>query len=174
MSNKILKCLLLLLIVVTSCVNNKITECDMDEFIVKYEFEDFSYFRNYKLAIRQRTLTETIYIIGDSDSNIDSILFFVYVDNYSNEISQIKEGTIKQSLLSKRLTIDKIKKMIFKYKKYNFQYLSVNIDNSVSINPYFVSMEPYFLRIETKSNEKFIKKNYTLFKHYKKNWYVKE
>ncbi|KQO32743.1 hypothetical protein ASF10_20000 [Flavobacterium sp. Leaf82] len=164
----------LILIFFSSCINNKVDENDIDNFISKYEFEDFSFFKDYRIIIRQKNFSETIYMISDSETNIDSVLYFVYVDNFSNKISQIKVGNDKNSIIFQALTDIKIKEIINKYKIYNFPYLSVNNDNSVSINPFFVDMNPYLLRLKTKSDEENIKKNYSVFKHYKKNWYIKD
>lgn len=173
MYKKIISCYVVIMFF-SSCINNKVDESDIDNFILKYQFEDFSFFKNYRIIIRQKNLSETIYMISDSDTNIDSVLYFVYVDNFKNEISQIKVGTDKTSKLINALNDNKIKEIINKYKIYNFPYLSVNNDNSVSINPFFVDMNPYFLRLKTNSDKKIIKKNYTIFKHYKTNWYIKD
>lgn len=173
MYKKIISCYVVIMFF-SSCINNKVDESDIDNFILKYQFEDFSFFKNYRIIIRQKNLSETIYMISDSDTNIDSVLYFVYVDNFKNEISQIKVGTAKTSKLINALNDNKIKEIINKYKIYNFPYLSVNNDNSVSINPFFVDMNPYFLRLKTNSDKKIIKKNYTIFKHYKTNWYIKD
>lgn len=158
----------------SNCGNNKVSKSDIDNFVLKYQYEDFSYFKNYKIIIRQKTFSETIYMIGDSNSNIDSVFFFVFVNNYTDEVSKIETGTSFESISSKKLNEDKIKKMISKYKKYDFPYLCVNYDNSVSINPFYMDMKPFFLRLNIKSNDKLTKKNFTLFKHYKNNWYIKE
>jgi hypothetical protein len=173
MYKKIINCCLILMFF-SSCINNKVDENDINNFISKYEFEDFSFFKNYRIIIRQKNFSETIYMISDSETNIDSVLYFVYVDNFSNKISQIKAGNDKNSLLFQKLTDIKVKEIINKYKIYNFPYLSVNNDNSVSINPFFVDMSPYLLRLKTKSDEENIKKNYSVFKHYKNNWYIKD
>jgi hypothetical protein len=173
MYKKIINCCFVLMFF-SSCINNTVEEGDIDNFISKYEFENFSFFKNYRITIRQKNFTETIYMISDSQTNVDSVLYFVYVNNFSDEISQIKVGTDTTSKLFKALNSNKIKEIIKNYKIYNFPYLSVNQDNSVSINPFFIDMNPYLLRLKTNSDEERIKKNYNIFKHYKNKCYIKE
>lgn len=152
------------------CSEKKITNKDIDSFIEEYKLTDFSAFTNYTIAIRQKTITETIYLVTDSESNLDNVICFVYVNRFSGNIEKIKKYSVKLDVEKE----NEIKKMINEYQKFNFPYLSVDKDGDFCVNPFFVDMKPYILYIKNDKSEMKIKKNFTIFKHYKENWYLRD
>ncbi|WP_298148446.1 hypothetical protein [Flavobacterium sp.] len=152
------------------CAEKKITNQEIDSFIEKYKSTDFSPFVNYTIIIRQKTITETIYLVTNSESNIDNVVCFVYVNRLSNNVKKLKKMDLKLNTKKE----DEIKNMINEYQKYNFPYLSVDKNGNFCINPFKIDMKPYILFLKTAQNEDKIKKNFTLFKHYKHNWYIRD
>ncbi|UUC45199.1 hypothetical protein [Flavobacterium cerinum] len=162
--------LIIIGITVSNCSKNEIKKQNIDDFINLYHIKDFSEFKDYTIAIRQKTFNETIYIVSDSDANIDDVICFVTVNKISGKIDKIKR--VDQNLSNEREK--QIESLIYKYRKYDFPYLSVDNDNNFSVNPFFIDMKPYLLFLHQERNKLKIKKNFMSFKYYKENWYVRD
>ncbi len=167
---KILKAMFSILIfslVLISCSESKVSNTDIDEFIKTYQSTNFNVFQNYTIAIRQRNVFETIYLLNDGESVVKNVICFVYVNRITNKIEKIK---FKKKT---NLKNEKIRSLIYKFREYNFAYLSVDKDINISVNPFTIDLEPYLFFVKKNELKSQVEKNFTVFKHYKGNWYVK-
>jgi len=147
------------------CSSKDVSSNDIVQFINEHATEDFNQFKHYTIAIRQNNMFETIYLVSDSDSNIDKPICFVTVNKFSGNIEDVD---IKSD--SDKITV--IKGLINRYQSYNYPYLSVDKDSNVYINPFYVDMKPYFLFYKSGNGPKKIKSNFAVFKHYQGNCYI--
>ncbi len=162
-----IKCIILALIILVSCSPRKIADRDIDKFIETTKSFDFNRFKNYTIAIRQKGVIETVYFVSSNESNIDNPICFVYVNNYTQNINKIKN-------FKKNEFEDEIKEMIKDYTKYDYPYLSVDKYGNYGINPFNIDLSPLLYFCKSNNRKTVLIKNFTHFKYYKKNWYLKD
>lgn len=170
MHHKSLKIVFFLSFVVFySCQNSK--KQDIDSVISKYNSSDFSNFKGSFIAVREKSISETIYILGDSEGN--KPLYFIEYDEIKNKIILINNSILKRMKVPDYFSSEEIKKLISLFRKYDFVLLSVDEDNNVFINPFEINSPALLIRFNKLPNAESVKKGY-LYKQYKGNWYLKE
>ncbi|MFY7936925.1 MAG: hypothetical protein ACOVOQ_06095 [Flavobacterium sp.] len=161
---------LLSLLIITSC-QKKLKQNDFEIVINKYDKTDFSFFKNTFIAIRERSRSEIIFIIGKSEDNLP-----VYFVNYSinkDRIIEINKRALKEKNIEDYFSDNEINKLIVNFKKLDLSLLKVDKDGNVFINPFDINEPAVMLRLENLSNKKEIRKGF-VYSQYKNNWYIKK
>ena len=147
-----------------NCSKKEVSMEDIDHIMSSLSYDDLQKFKNYTIAIRQKTITEIIYLVTD-DNNIDDIKAFVTVNRSNGRILNINSSL-------NEVEQDKIEKLIVNYNEFGYPYLSVDEEGNFCINPFFTDMQPYILCLREESKDLEIKRNLSVFKHYKNNLYI--
>jgi hypothetical protein len=158
------------LLLLNSCHNNKIiSKNEIDNFIGKYQSQDFSEFKNVSILIRQTTLTSTIYIISKYQGNLP--VYFIVYNELENKITEINNSLLKQQKISDYFTDQEINSLINKFRHYQFCLLGVDSNKDLFINPFYANNPAAILR-KSKGSKLEISKLSGNFIHYKDDWYI--
>lgn len=152
-----------------SSVGKKNSALSKDEFIQRYEKEDFSILTNVFIAVRNENTNKTIYMVQKFDG--DFPVYFVTYNNLTERIININREQLLKAEVRDYFSTDQISEYISFFRQFDFCLLGVDADSNVFINPYYCQSPPYFLRLNNHSNEKTIDEGY-LYGHFNGNWYI--
>ena len=154
-----------------SCQNSgkTISKHFIDDFIEKYQTENFLEFKNVFISIRQKDLTSTTYILEKSEGGLP--VYFVTYNDWTNEISGVNNSQLKEQKLNDYFTKRQITFLINRFRQMNFCLLGVDINGNVFINPFYPNNPAFFLRLSKISKLKPSKLSGD-FRQYKDSWYV--
>lgn len=160
------------LISVCSCQNSKtISRGEIDNFVKKYQAEEFPEFKNVSIVIRQRTLTSTIYVLDKQGENLP--VYFITYNEWLNKITEINSSLLKEQKVSDYFTKSQITVLINRFRQLNFCLLSIDNQDNVFINPFYPSSPPCLIRLGKTSRVEMLKVSGD-FKPYKDNWYINQ
>lgn len=142
----------------------------MDDVVAKYDKEDFSYFQNIFIAIRDAGFNEITYIIQKSEGDLP-VYFVVYT--ISNGKIDINRTSLEKAKEKDYFTDAKIKEIIEKFRKYDLFLLQVDKSGNVYMNPFRSNEPAVLLRLAQASDRKEIRKGF-VFKQYKNHWYIRK
>ena len=154
----------LIIIVLYSC--KRTNNATLSDIIDKFDNVDISLFDNKFIAIRDDNYIYTTYIINIANDN--EWPYFVKYNKLTKKISKKwKYGPNKHNFTDKE-----INEMIEHFNKLNIYLLSVDNNKNILLNPYSKNSPPSLLRVNNFQGKDTIRKGF-IFKHYKKNWYIK-
>lgn len=152
-----------------SCNNREVSNKDIDNFILKYDNENFENLRGLSIFQRSRGINEIVYGIGKYQEN--KPLYFVEFNVLKKSITKINRTLLEKDSVQDYLTEIEINNAVETIRQYDFFLLSVDSSKNVFINPFIANQPAYFLRLEEETGDSTIKKGYA-YKLYKDNWYI--
>ena len=152
-----------------SCNNREVSNKDIDNFILKYDNENFENLKGISIFQRSRGINEIVYGIGKYQEN--KPLYFVEFNVLKESITEINRKLLEKDSVQDYLTEIEINNAVATIRKYDFFLLSVDSSKNVFINPFIANQPPYFLRLEEETGDSTIKKGY-VYKLYRDNWYI--
>ncbi len=151
----------------TSCQRKQ--NINKDEFIEKYQIEDFSKFSNSFIAIRSKGLLEVTYMIHEFGSNLPP--YFVIYNCLTNSIIKIDNTMLKEEGIDDYYTEKEISDLIIEFRKYDFYLLGSDNEGNVLINPYEINQPAFYVRATNTNLPDTIRIGY-VYKKFKDNWYI--
>lgn len=161
---------LLTMFVFVTCQNNIKISDKIDGVIAKYDKEDFSYFNNIFIAIRNAGFNEITYIIHKSEGDLP--VYFVKYTKINGKM-EINRTLFEKAKKKDYFTNAKIKEIIENFRKYDLLLLQVDKSGNVYMNPFRSNEPAKLLRLAHPSNQKEIRKGF-VYKHYKNQWYIRK
>lgn len=151
----------------TSCQRKQ--NINKDDFIEKYQIEDFSKFSNSFIAIRSKGIQEVTYMIHEFGSNLPT--YFVTYNCLTNSIINIDNTMLKEEGIDDYYTEKEISDLIIEFRKYDFYLLGSDNEGNVLINPYEINQPAFYLRSSKLDISDTIRMGY-VYERYKDNWYI--